>query len=62
MDSDKALDLASAVARTLRAGGATVHNYGTPHFTPPNRSASRPRRACIFSFANPAWLKLKPSF
>jgi hypothetical protein len=56
------LDLKSAVACPLRAGGATVHNYGTPHFTPPNRSANRPRRAYIFNFANPAWLTVKPTF
>lgn len=62
VDPDKALDLGTAVACPLRAGGATVHNYGTPHFTAQNRSRSRPRRAYIFSFANPAWLKLKPSF
>ncbi|MGC1678498.1 MAG: phytanoyl-CoA dioxygenase family protein [Candidatus Binataceae bacterium] len=61
-DPEKVLDLKRAVACPLRAGGATVHNYGTPHFTPPNRSATRPRRAYIFSFANPAWLKVKPSF
>ncbi|MGB6552019.1 MAG: phytanoyl-CoA dioxygenase family protein [Candidatus Binataceae bacterium] len=61
-DPERALDLARAVACPLRAGGATVHNYGTPHFTPPNRSATRPRRAYIFSFANREWLKVKPSF
>jgi ectoine hydroxylase-related dioxygenase (phytanoyl-CoA dioxygenase family) len=49
-------DLAAAtiVAAPLRAGGATVHSYGTPHYTPPNRSASRPRRAYIFNVATGA--------
>jgi len=44
------LDLSQAVACPIRAGGATVHNEGTPHYTPPNRSATRPRRAYI-----PTW-------
>lgn len=51
------LDLAQAVACPLRAGGATVHNYGTPHFTSGNRTADRRRRAYIFNFANPAFRK-----
>lgn len=49
------LDLATAVACPVPAGGATVHNYGTPHFTPGNRTADRPRRAYIFNFASPAY-------
>jgi ectoine hydroxylase-related dioxygenase (phytanoyl-CoA dioxygenase family) len=47
------LDFNTIVACPLPAGGATVHNYGTPHYTPPNRSADRHRRAYIFSFSNP---------
>lgn len=43
------LDLSAAVAAPLRAGGATLHAYGTPHQTPPNRSADRPRRAYILN-------------
>ena len=35
----------------LKAGGATVHHEGTPHFTPPNHS-DRPRRAYIFNITN----------
>ncbi len=62
VEPEKALDLESAVACPLKAGGATVHNYGTPHFTPPNRSSTRQRRAYIFNFANPRWLKIKPEF
>lgn len=46
------LDLASAVACPLKAGGATVHNYGTPHFTSGNTTADRPRRAYIFNFSS----------
>ena len=46
------LDLASAVACPLKAGGATVHNYGTPHFTSGNQTSDRPRRAYIFNFAS----------
>lgn len=49
---EEVLDLASAVACPLAAGGATVHNYGTPHFTPGNRTTHRPRRAYIFNFSS----------
>ncbi|RHW18861.1 hypothetical protein D1610_01555 [Sphingomonas gilva] len=51
-DAEAVLDLDQAVACPLKAGGATVHNYGTPHFTPGNRTADRPRRAYIFNFTN----------
>jgi ectoine hydroxylase-related dioxygenase (phytanoyl-CoA dioxygenase family) len=54
---ESALNLASAVACPLRAGGATVHGHGTPHFTSGNRTSNRRRRAYIFNFANPALLK-----
>jgi ectoine hydroxylase-related dioxygenase (phytanoyl-CoA dioxygenase family) len=50
-DAEEMLDLDRAVACPLKAGGATVHNYGTPHFTPGNRTADRPRRAYIFNYA-----------
>jgi len=43
------LDLDAAVAAPVPAGGCTFHNERTPHFTPPNRSADRPRRAYIFN-------------
>lgn len=49
---ERALDLSSAVAAPLRAGGCTVHNARTPHYTPPNRSSSRARRAYIFNLAS----------
>lgn len=48
---ERRVDLARAVACPLSAGGCTLHDYGTPHFTPPNCSADRPRRAYIFNFA-----------
>lgn len=51
VDAERQLDLSRAVAAPLRAGGATLHSYGTPHYTPPNRSADRPRRAFIFNLA-----------
>jgi hypothetical protein len=51
VDAERQVDLSRAVAAPLRAGGATLHSYGTPHYTPPNRSAGRPRRAFIFNLA-----------
>ena len=51
VDPERQLDLSRAVAAPLRAGGATLHSYGTPHYTPPNRSADRKRRAFIFNLA-----------
>jgi len=38
-----------AVACPLHAGGATVHTAMTPHYTGPNITADRPRRAYIFN-------------
>lgn len=49
VDPENQVDLSRAVAAPLKAGGATMHSYGTPHYTPPNRSATRPRRAFIFN-------------
>ncbi|WP_195908439.1 phytanoyl-CoA dioxygenase family protein [Novosphingobium sp. Gsoil 351] len=49
---ERNLDLSQAIACPLRAGGATVHNYGTPHFTSGNVTANRPRRAYIFNFSS----------
>jgi len=51
VDPARDLDLATVVAAPLRAGGCTMHTQGTPHQTPPNRSADRPRRAYIFNVA-----------
>lgn len=59
-DPERQLDLANAVKCPLRAGSATVHGYTTPHFTSINRSASKPRRAFIFSFLNPETFPLPP--
>jgi ectoine hydroxylase-related dioxygenase (phytanoyl-CoA dioxygenase family) len=53
-DPETALPLDRAVACPLKAGGATVHGYGTPHFTSGNITADRPRRAYIFNFAKHA--------
>lgn len=50
-DPASQLDMTRVVAAPLRAGGATMHSYGTPHYTPPNRSTDRPRRAYIFNLA-----------
>ncbi|MEE4297935.1 MAG: hypothetical protein V2J24_00715 [Pseudomonadales bacterium] len=50
LDAEAQLDLDAAVAAPLMAGGLTAHGYGTPHFTPPNRSADRDRRAWILSY------------
>jgi hypothetical protein len=41
----------------VTSGGATVHSYGTPQYTPPNRSADRPRRAYIFNIFNIATVR-----
>lgn len=49
VDAASQLDLSQAVACEIPAGGATLHSYGTPHYTPPNTSADRPRRAYIFT-------------
>jgi ectoine hydroxylase-related dioxygenase (phytanoyl-CoA dioxygenase family) len=54
VDPDEQLDLASAFVAQIPAGGATVHAYGTPHYTGPNLSADRPRRAYIFTITSGA--------
>ena len=55
---ERRLDLATVVQCPLRAGSATVHGYTTPHFTGPNRSTTRGRRAFIFTFINPKTFEL----
>jgi ectoine hydroxylase-related dioxygenase (phytanoyl-CoA dioxygenase family) len=50
-DPERQADLRRTVACPLPAGGCTLHDYGTPHYTPPNRSSDRPRRAYIFNLA-----------
>lgn len=54
VDAERQLQGARIDAVPLRAGSATVHGYGTPHYTPPNASADRPRRAYIFNIATAA--------
>lgn len=54
VDPERQVDLSEAVAAPLQAGGCTLHSYGTPHYTPPNRSADRPRRAYIFNLVTKA--------
>jgi ectoine hydroxylase-related dioxygenase (phytanoyl-CoA dioxygenase family) len=49
VDAGRQVDLSDAVACPLLAGGCTLHLPGTLHYTPPNRSATRPRRAYIFN-------------
>jgi ectoine hydroxylase-related dioxygenase (phytanoyl-CoA dioxygenase family) len=51
VDPESQLDLSTTVVAAIRAGGATMHFYGTPHYTGPNRSADRQRRAYIFNIA-----------
>jgi hypothetical protein len=51
VDPDRQLDLNAVVPGPIAAGGVTMHSYGTPHFTPVNRTTDRPRRAYIFNFS-----------
>src|SRR5579884_2539570 len=39
---EEQLDLTTAVTAAIPAGGVTMHSFGTPHYTGPNRSAARP--------------------
>jgi hypothetical protein len=50
VDPERCLPLDKVVACPLAAGGATVHAYNTPHYTPPNASHTRRRRAYIFTY------------
>lgn len=49
VEPDKRLDLSRRVVATLPAGGCTLHCEGTPHYTGPNVTADRGRRAYIFN-------------
>lgn len=51
-EPERNLSLQDAVACPLPAGGATVHAYNTPHYTGPNRSRERPRRAYIVNLVD----------
>lgn len=55
VEEEAYIDPAAVVACPLSAGGATVHDSGALHYTPPNRS-DRPRRAYIFNFADPEFM------
>ena len=55
VEPESQLDLSTAVVAAIPAGGATMHFYGTPHYTGPNRSADRRRRAYIFNLATHAF-------
>lgn len=46
------LDLSTVVVGAIPAGGCTMHRETTPHYTPPNRSSNRPRRAYIFTVSD----------
>lgn len=49
IDDPAAIGASAAVACALRPGGATIHTVMTPHYTGPNITADRPRRAYIFN-------------
>ena len=48
---ERDLDLDQRVIAALPAGGCTMHLSCTPHYTGPNTSSSRGRRAYIFNLA-----------
>ena len=50
-EPERHLDLSARTIAVLPAGGVTMHGYGTPHYTGPNRTTDRPRRAYIFNLA-----------
>lgn len=50
------IDNSKIVPCPIKAGGATIHDSGTLHFTTANHS-DRPRRAYIFNFADPDMVK-----
>lgn len=50
-DPESRLDLSTAVACPIPAGGCTLHHPFTPHYTGPNTSADRLRRAYIVNLA-----------
>ena len=51
VDPPAQVDLSKSVVAEIPAGAATMHSYGTPHYTGPNRSPDRHRRAYIFNVA-----------
>lgn len=51
------IDQSEVVVAEISAGSCTIHSYGTPHYTTPNKSDHRPRRAYIFNIATMAGIK-----
>lgn len=51
VDPDRQLNLSAARTAAIPAGGATLHFSATPHYTGPNRSQNRRRRAYIFNIS-----------
>ena len=49
VDDPTEVNVHEAVACPLAAGGATIHTALTPHYTGPNTTTDRPRRAYIFN-------------
>lgn len=56
VDPENQVDMSRAVVAEIPAGGLTMHAYGAPHYTGPNRSVDRPRRSYIFNVATPRFL------
>jgi ectoine hydroxylase-related dioxygenase (phytanoyl-CoA dioxygenase family) len=54
VDPEAVIDPTEVMVAAVPAGGCTLHSYGTLHYTPPNRSSDRPRRAYIFNVATAA--------
>ena len=52
VDPHEHLDLTQRVVAAIPAGGVTMHAPDTPHYTGPNVTADRPRRAYIFTLAS----------
>lgn len=51
VEPERRIDMSKVVIAEIPAGSATMHSYGTPHYTGPNRSPDRARRAYIFNIA-----------
>jgi ectoine hydroxylase-related dioxygenase (phytanoyl-CoA dioxygenase family) len=52
-DPARDCDMAKVVACPLPAGGCSLHAYGTPHYTGPNLTTNRNRRAYIINVMPP---------
>lgn len=57
VDAEHRLPLESAVKCPLRAGSASIHGYGTPHYTAPNRSGSG-RKSLVLSYNHPDTVRI----